>query len=213
MAISTLVLDCDGVILESMDIKKQAFAELVRPYGQEAVDRMVMFHMRYGGVNRREKFSWFFEEVLGKTITAVELEQWSARFEDLALESVKNCALVPGVEDVLRQWSGKIPIYVASGAPQEELRHILKLRNLDAYFTGIYGAPPHKSAVLQAIITQAKADPAEVLMVGDASTDMLAAETCGTLFYGRGKEFRGGIWPWGTDLCELNAWITAYNNA
>ncbi len=207
MAISTLVLDCDGVILESMDIKTQAFAELARPYGQEAVDRLTMYHVVHGGINRLVKFAWFFEEFLGKKATEDDLKEWGKRFEELTLEAVKVSPLVPGIEDVLKTWAGKMPIYVCSGAPQDELSYILTQRNLHGYFTEICGAPPSKTPLLESIIRKAKANPAEVLMVGDTGTDSAAAEACGTLFYGRGKLFQNTQWPWEEDLVGLNDWI------
>ncbi len=207
MPISTLVLDCDGVILESMDIKTEAFAEMGRPYGQEASDRLKLHHIMHGGINRKVKFAWFFEEILGKTMTEADYEEWNTRFEALTFGLIKTCPLVPGIEEVLQTWHGKLPIYVCSGAPQAELDYFLPERGLAKYFTEICGAPPSKTPLLENIIRKAKADPAEVLMVGDASTDMFAAEACGTLFYGRGKYFAGGTWPWGEDLTGLNAWI------
>ncbi len=207
MAISTLVLDCDGVILESMDIKTQAFWEMARPYGEEAADRMRMHHLTHGGINRKVKFAWFFEEILKKTISDEEMDAWNTRFETLTFDLIKTCPLVPGIEEVLHTWHDKMPIYVCSGASQHELDLILPLRGLDKYFTEICGAPPSKTPLLESIIVKAKADPAEVLMVGDASTDLIAAEACDTLFYGRGKYFAGGKWPWAEDLTGLNQWI------
>ncbi len=207
MPISTLVLDCDGVILESMDIKTQAMYEIALPYGKEAADRLKLYHILHGGINRTVKFSWFFEEILGKSITEAEMQDWCSRFEKLTLDLVKTCPLVPGIEEVLQTWAGKMPIYVCSGAPQAELDYILPLRGLDKYFTEICGAPPSKTPLLAEIIRKAKADPAEVLMVGDAGTDMVAAEACDTLFYGRGKAFASTKWPWSEDLTPLNAWI------
>ncbi len=207
MPISTLVLDCDGVILESMDIKTQAMYELALPYGEEAADRLKLYHILHGGINRKVKFAWFFEEILGKSITDAQMQDWNTRFEELTLDLIKTCPLVPGMQEILETWAGKMPIYVCSGASQHELDYVLPLRGLDKYFTEICGAPPSKTPLLAEIIRKAKADPAEVLMVGDASTDMIAAEACGTLFYGRGKYFAGGKWPWSEDLHPLNAWI------
>ncbi len=207
MPISTLVLDCDGVILESMDIKTKAFYEMGLPYGKEAAERLQLYHIMHGGINRLVKFAWFFEEILGKPFTPSDKETWNAKFEFLTFDLIKTCPLVPGIEEVLTTWAGKMPIYVCSGASQAELDHILPLRNLDQYFTEICGAPPSKTPLLESIIIKAKADPAEVLMVGDASTDMIAAEACGTQFYGRGSYFKGGTWPWEEDLLGLNQWI------
>lgn len=44
MALSLIVFDCDGVILESVDAKTKAFAQVAEPLGAEARDRLVLYH-------------------------------------------------------------------------------------------------------------------------------------------------------------------------
>lgn len=207
MALECLVFDCDGVILESVPVKTLAFARMAEPYGDEARDRLLMYHKVHGGVSRYKKFEWFFKEVLGKEITPEELTVWGEKYAQLAFEEVCRCELVPGIQDVLDTWKGRLPMYVCSGAPHEELHVILKGRGLDGYFAGIWGSPPHKTILLQSIVRDNNFDPEKTLMVGDAPTDMQAAEAVGTHFYGRGDEVRGCFGGWGADLTGLNAWI------
>ncbi|MEF2808822.1 MAG: HAD family hydrolase, partial [Desulfovibrio sp.] len=45
MSLACIVFDCDGVILDSVPTKTRAFARLAEPYGAEARDRFVMYHM------------------------------------------------------------------------------------------------------------------------------------------------------------------------
>lgn len=210
MALKCLVFDCDGVILDSVPVKTRAFARLAEPYGEEASDRFVMFHTVHGGVSRYKKFEWFFREILDREITPAESEEWGRRFAEYALDEVRRCELIPGIAPVLERWRGKLPLYVCSGAPHEELNFILKERGLDSCFTGIYGSPPSKAKLLAMIVDKACVLPDEVLMVGDASTDRNAAEEVGTLFYGTGPELRGGDFPWGPDLTGLDAWIAEH---
>lgn len=207
MALSLLVFDCDGVILESVDAKTEAFARVAERYGPEARDRLALFHRLHGGVSRREKFAWLFREVLRKEITPPEMEELCDLFVRYALENVLNAPLVPGIMQVLQAWRGRVPMYVCSGTPTEELRTVLGRRSLAGYFDGICGTPPAKAERLAMIVREAGVDPADAVMVGDAGTDMQAAESAGTRFYGRGREFEGSGYPWGEDLTELNAWL------
>ena len=56
-----------------------------------------------------------------------------------------------------------------------------------------------------------KLDPADVLMVGDASTDRDAAEEVGTQFYGRGPALKNdGTFPWEENLDGLSSWIGSH---
>ena len=52
MSLACIVFDCDGVILDSVPTKTRAFARLAEPYGAEARDRFVMYHMTHGGVSQ-----------------------------------------------------------------------------------------------------------------------------------------------------------------
>ena len=211
MSLTCLVFDCDGVILDSVPTKTRAFARLAEPYGEEARDRMTMFHMTHGGVSRYRKFEWFFAEAPGRQITPEELRAWGEKFAEYSLDEVKRCPLIPGIKETLDAWRGRLPMCVCSGAPTEELRSILELRDLSPYFTAILGSPPAKAQVLANIVRDLRLDPADVLMVGDATTDRDAAETVGTQFYGRGPDLKNdGAFPWGEDLTGLNDWIAAH---
>lgn len=55
--------------------------------------------------------------------------------------------------------------------------------------TGICGTPPAKAELLKGIVRKERIDPADAVMVGDATTDSDAAEAAETLFYGRGPFF------------------------
>ena len=185
MALSLIVFDCDGVILESVDDKTKAFGQVAEPLGAEARDRLLLYHTLHGGVSRREKFAWLYREVFHREITPEEMEDCCARFVSYALDNVLNAPLVPGVMDVLERWHGR----------------------LARYFTGICGTPPAKAELLKGIVRKERIDPADAVMVGDATTDSDAAEAAETLFYGRGPFFENTAYPHGSDLTGLNRWL------
>lgn len=213
MAIKCLVFDCDGVLLDSVGIKTEAFGKLAEPWGPEARDRMILYHSMHGGVSRYLKFEWFFREYVHREITGAEKEEWSKKFREYSLQAVRNCPLIPGALTVLQKWHGILPMYVCTGAPREEVSMILKEKGLISFFTAVYGSPPIKSRLLAQIVNDdVKLDPAEVVMIGDANTDQDAAETVGTQFYGVGPELRGGKYPWSQTLEPLNAWIEKNRN-
>ncbi|MDR3175160.1 MAG: HAD-IA family hydrolase [Desulfovibrio sp.] len=207
MNVDVAVFDCDGVILESMDIKSLAFRRVGEEYGPEAAGRLEDYHRLHGGVSRYRKFAWFFREVLGREITAADEETMNAKFVRAALEEVLVCPLVPGIREVLDRLSGRLPLYVASGTPEDELRFILEKRRLAGYFVRICGSPPDKEEILRTIVEERGINPERCLMVGDAETDRAAAARVGTLFYGRGEYFRDLGCPWYQDMTHLTGWI------
>lgn len=207
MALELLVFDCDGVLLESMDLKGQAFYRLGLRFGQEAADRLLMYHYTRRGISRFEKFDWLYRTYADRALTAEEGKALNSEFVALVHEEMAHCALVPGALEVLEAWQGRVPLYVASGAPQEDLRLILDRRGLARFFNGIYGSPASKTHILRAVLQETGIVPGNGLMIGDGRVDQSAAEAVGLRFYGRGERFRQSGCPWGPDLTGLNAWL------
>ncbi len=208
MALACIVFDCDGIILDSVDVKTQAFGRVADPFGKEARKALVDYHTLHGGVSRYEKFAWLVRREKGRDITPDESRRMGEAFVAYCLEAVANAPLVPGFLDVAERWFGRVPLYVASGTPHEELVQVLTDRNLAPKFAGIYGTPPAKAALLQTIVHRdAKVDPKATVMVGDSQTDMDAALIVGTKFYGRGGYFANSPWPWHEDLTKLNDYL------
>ena len=207
MALTLIAFDFDGVILESVDAKTQAFAQVAEPFGEEARDRLVLYHALHGGVSRVEKFHWLYENFVGRPPTDAEMADLNRRFTELSLDNVLNAPMVEGALDVLERWKGRVPMAICSGTPQGELNLVVEKRGLAPYFAGVYGTPPAKTELLRQAVRDARVDPADVVMVGDSGTDRDAAEEVGTLFYGRGETFASTKWPWGADLQGLNAYL------
>ncbi len=98
-------------------------------------------------------------------------------------------------------------MYVASGTPNDELLQVLDSRNLAHFFKGVYGAPPGKTELLRRIIKQEGVASSDTLMVGDSATDLNAAQSCGTRFFGIGAEFALTACPFGYNCKALAKWI------
>ncbi|MDR2488681.1 MAG: HAD family hydrolase [Desulfovibrio sp.] len=207
MALSLIVFDCDGIILESVDVKTQAFARIGEAFGQEASDRIVAYHRMHGGVSRYKKFEWLYQEVLHRTVSPEKLDSLNREFTAHAYDAVMHCPLVPGIREVLDLWHGRVPMYVDSGAPHAELVQILSSRGLSGYFDGIYGSPPEKTEILRNIVDKVGVHPADAVMIGDSITDQHAAEAVQTRFYGRGDFFKHSGHPWYDDLTRLNDYL------
>ncbi|MCL1939653.1 MAG: HAD hydrolase-like protein [Desulfovibrionaceae bacterium] len=207
MALDLIVFDCDGVILESMDIKTKAFYRIGKEISEEAAEGLLAYHNLNGGVSRFKKFEWLYATYKSRAITDEEKEVLNEQFKKIALEEIARCPLVPGVQGVLERWLGRVPMYVASGAPEEELRMIIQNRGLSKYFVGVYGSPTVKTQLLRIIVQHAGVKPCNAIMIGDARTDQYAAEAVGTRFYGRGEYFKPSGHPWHEDLTQLNEYL------
>ena len=61
--ISIIILDFDGVILESVSVKTEAFRTLFS-FAPEYVEEIVKFHKDNGGMSRFDKFRYIFDHIL-----------------------------------------------------------------------------------------------------------------------------------------------------
>ena len=207
MQFSLLALDFDGVIMDSVEVKAEAMRRIGEPFGPELRDRLLLYHRIEGGINRVEKFRWLYREAYGREISDTELAELCARFTDCIGDALLECPFLPGLDALLGYWHGKVPIYVCSGAMQNELEELLSARGKAGYFAGIRGYPPEKTTLLGDILREARVDPATAVMVGDTATDSRAAEANGTMFFGIGEQFTSAPCPHGDDLRDLDVWL------
>lgn len=208
MPVKLIVFDCDGVILESVEAKTRAFGVLGKRWGDEAARRLVEYHNLHGGLSRLLKLEWFFKEVLRQPASKEEIEALGREFARISLDEVISSPFVPGFVQTFETCEKRIPMYVASGAPHDELCLVLKSRGLYERFNGVYGSPPVKNELLKKIVEQSGVAPQDVLMVGDSGTDLEAAQCAGTKFYGRGLDFAGLEQPCHQDLTRLAEFIS-----
>ena len=176
-----VAFDFDGVIVESGPIKQEAFLALFadRP---ELHPRILEHHRRHLGVSRYDKLIWIHRELLGRELAPEELDELGRRYSELVVDRVLACPLVAGADELLRALAGRIPSFVVSATPQEELERIVELRGLRRYFREVRGTPGVKSAILAELMANHALAADEMLMVGDGLSDYLAARQAGVPF-------------------------------
>lgn len=179
-----IVFDFDGVILQSVDIKTRAFEALFASEAPEARALIVGYHLANGGISRFEKFRYAYREVLRRPLPPEDEKALGDRFNALVEEAVSVCPWVPGAREFLEARHRSLPLFVASGTPQSELRRIVERRALGGFFRGVYGTPDKKDAILRAVASALPCEPGDLLMVGDARNDYDAARAVGAAFLG-----------------------------
>jgi len=182
--IKVIILDFDGVILESMDIKTNAFRKLFNDYPGH-LDAIVEYHIRNGGVSRYTKFSHIYNDILKQPLDENKLKELGEKFSYLVLQEMLRCPFVHGVQEFLEEYSKKIGLFIASGTPNEELHFLTKKRGLSDYFNGIYGTPALKSEIIQHILNAEGVRKEEAIFVGDAFSDYEDAKKVGIPFVAR----------------------------
>ncbi len=182
--LKAVILDFDGVILESCDIKTKAFQELFKNYPKH-LDAIVDYHINHGGVSRYKKFIHFYKNILKQPINDEKIKELGEKFSRLILDEVKICPFVPGAPEFLEEYYKKLKLYIASGTPEKELCAIVKERGLEIYFKGVYGTPATKSEIIRRILKQERLRKNEVIFVGDSETDYKEALKAGVGYIAR----------------------------
>lgn len=181
-----IIFDFDGVVVESGDIKTQAFANLYRSYGETIMTEVARYHKLNGGMSRYRKFHYFQQHLLEKPpLTPDEEQQLDRQFSELVVEAVIASEAVPGAAELIRKESARIPLFVASGTPEAELNTIVIRRGLASYFTGVRGSPTPKQTLIADILSTHALSPERVLMIGDALIDYQSAQLNKIAFLGR----------------------------
>jgi len=184
--IRAVVFDFDGVILESADVKTDAFCELYVDHGAEVVGRVREHHLANLGISRFKKFAWIAEHVLGRALSDDESAALGHRFSDLAFAKVLAAPFVPGAEAALAAVAALgLPMFVASGTPHDELQRIVAHRGLGPAFREVHGTPREKPEILGDVLARLALAPGELLFIGDGMSDYKAARATGVEFLAR----------------------------
>ena len=179
-----LLLDFDGVVLESVAIKTDAFRELFKAYPRH-VKAIVDHHLKNGGVNRYKKFEHIYRSILRRPLTAETKRKLAARFASIVRRKVLKCRPVPGAYKLLRALQDRIPVSVASATPAKELTGIVRLRGLRPYLAHVFGHPISKRQAIRKVLRRYGLQRSELLFVGDSAADWQAARAEGVPFVAR----------------------------
>ncbi len=212
-----IILDFDGVILESVDVKTRAFRELFS-FAPMYVDEIVNFHVQNGGMSRFDKFRYFYKNILKEPLSDEQYEFLCKRFSELVFDGVIKSTFVPDAEDFLKYFSIKTSLFVASATPESELTEIVKRRGILDYFKAIYGAPRAKHECIEEILINMDCPKENAIFVGDALNDYKAAKATGVRFIGRVKsgdvnifKEHDGVEIVVSDLDELRSYLEGLN--
>ncbi len=186
--IKALIFDFDGVILESADLKTKAFEQLAQEEFPEFVKEIVAYHRKNMGISRFVKFRYIFDTLLKIKITPEIEKRLGDRFTAIIFENLKTVPFVPGSLEFLKASFGKYRMFVASGTPEKELREVADLRGVTRYFDELHGSPRTKQEIVMDILARHHLEAGDVVFVGDAESDYLAAKLTGVPFIGRAHD-------------------------
>lgn len=198
-----LFFDFDGVIVDSIETKTEAFRMLFKNYPDDVIQKVLAYHKLHGGISRVDKIALAHEEYIGTPLNEVELKAWSDRYSELVVEKVIEVPWIKGAIkflDLIHDTG--VHIFIISGTPEAELKHIIEKREIAHYFQESLGSPVRKPPHIRILLDKYNLQPEECVFIGDALTDFDAAKETGLHFVGIQGEI---TFPAGTvvlDDCE-----------
>ncbi|MGY8810599.1 MAG: HAD family hydrolase [Pseudomonadales bacterium] len=170
-----VILDCDGVILDSNNFKISAMQESLRDYDTEKVKDFVNYFKSNFGKSRQEHIETFFNSHLNRSPTNGEAGLILANYAKNCILEYKLCAMCSGAYEFISRKSSS-RLWVASGSDEVELNHVFNQRKIDTYFERILGSPTSKAANVEEIIRDSNLKTEDFCLIGDSWADYEAAK-------------------------------------
>ena len=174
-----IVLDKDGVIVDSEPIKLASFETLFEDY--PAHRRPIHeYNHRSIGVPREDKLRYVCQEILGLAEVEKHVAALYQLSQEILKETVLEAPLLPGVIEFLEAYKAHL-CYVCSAAPLPEVQSQISHHQLDPFFEHLYGFPSEKHEVLRMLVDT---HDQPLVFFGDTMRDYRASQKAGVPFIG-----------------------------
>ena len=177
---NNLIFDFDGVIADTSLNKYQIFLDFFSDYS--SANEIINYQKKNTGISRYE--------ILNKLYDLENIEQENEKKKILNKlnskmdEFVKKIIVKSSIKRKIKKLSINYNLYLASNAPHEELKYIIKNNNLEEYFLSIYGSNKNfsKKDSIKLILDKFKIKKATY--IGDTFNDYKIAKSLGLKFIG-----------------------------
>ena len=173
--IKVVVLDFDGVIVDSNALKERAFYDLFPGAGEvHALIKTVLSDNRYG-----TRLDILREILEGQGKGASEIEAlvpvYAAQYNNQVQRGIFDLGVSVEVRKTLTRLRQRYRLYLNSGTYAPALSETVENLKIGHFFQKAYGRPPFKEENLREILTFEKAFSREVVVVGDGEEDYQSA--------------------------------------
>ena len=204
MTIKVIVFDFDGTLVESNQLKYDAYFELFpKEHRFAELIRAVLSDMY-------EESRYVIIETILRRLGETANENLQQRcselaeqYNDIVLAGAKTCPEKEGANRLLKSLNGKYKMYVSSTTPDAPLKKIISFRNWDSYFENVIGYPHKKDQTLQELMRFESVQPHETVVIGDGQSDRQSAAANGCFFIHVTDNFR---------LAEIRTMIAGLGN-
>lgn len=198
-----IVLDFDGVILESNGIKDAAMTKLFASFTQHWL-RIEAYHQSTTAI-RFIKFKYIYEQILNLPYDDAIEQHLAKEFSDFCRQRLQQCPFVRGAMEFLMAFKDRCPMYVVSINPSEDLNRVIGDRGLSGFFKEVKAVNASKANAIQDIASKEGVSIEDMLFIGDSRGDYESAREVGVPFFARRGQwdFSGVDVPVFNDMQEI----------
>jgi len=214
-AITAIVFDFDGTLVNSLQIKYEARFELFKEEPSEvraiAAEVIPQIRDKLRGEIIRAIVSRTHGELVGSEAFEERVFTYCKRYDRLIEDRIVAQGLFPGVRAMLEDVKKRYALYVNSGTPHDALKQLLERLKIDHVFLASYGieasrtenARVVKRENMERLIHQAGVHPTQVVVVGDGIEDLDCATASGCSFVAIRSE--RNAWDGQTEFPVINS--------
>jgi len=176
-----LVFDFDGTLVDSNEIKFQAFEACFKRFPRHA-EAIAVYCRNHHHTPRGEKFRYIYERILGLVYTPEADAECHAQFEAATTRQIIDAPEIPGAARFVTEASRHRATALLSSTPHEVLLRILAQRGWQRLFREVRGAPVEKAVWLRAFRERLGLEATSVVYFGDTDEDARAAAQASCAF-------------------------------
>lgn len=205
------IFDCDGVILDSNNIKTNAFKSTLTGVSEKKINQLIKYHKRFGGISRYEKFKYFYTFINIQNDKEILIKQALEKFGSIVSKQLLEAEYLPGILNFLEEIKKKkSTCFINSGSDEKELIEIFSKRKILSLFHSVFGSPGTKIQNNKKIF-KLMGRKKKYLYFGDSASDYFS-----TLDYNIDFIFVSGFSEWknpqGFFKAEIKDFTTLINN-
>ncbi|HWA35061.1 MAG TPA: HAD family phosphatase [Cyclobacteriaceae bacterium] len=175
-----VILDMDGVIIDSNPAHKIALKQFCEKYGYQLDDDQLLKRI-YGRTNKE-----WIADLFGRKLTAEEVHYYEEEKEEIFRQIFKNdLVALPGLPHFLTKLKEhNIPCAIGTSAPRSNVDYVLAGTGIGKYFSAIldesdveHGKP--NPEIYLKVAARLKFPPAKCIVFEDSLSGIAAAQAAG----------------------------------